>query len=74
MTAVRLEAAAARAGAEFVPVGDAFDGHEPCTPSSWVVPVPLVLLATEPRIAHPKPAGEAAMARRVQGHLKGPPA
>ncbi len=68
-----VQAAAGRAGVEFVPIGDAFDGHELCTASSWVVPVPLNPFAIGPQIAHPRPPGQAAMARRVQAYLEAGP-
>ena len=69
----RIQAAAGRAGVEFVPIGDAFDGHELCTASSWVVPVPLNPFAIGPQIAHPRPPGQAAMARRVAAYLEAAP-
>ena len=65
-----LAAAAGRAGAEFVPTGDAFDGHELCTASSWVFPVFLNPFSINPQQAHPRPPGQAAMARRVAAYLE----
>jgi lysophospholipase L1-like esterase len=68
-----IAAAAARAGVEFVSIGDAFDGHELCTPASWVYPVVLNPFRIDPRQAHPRPAGQAATARRVAAYLEPAP-
>jgi hypothetical protein len=66
--------AARRAGVEFVPTGDAFDGHELCTASSWVFPILLNPFSINPQQAHPRPPGQAAMAQRVRTYLEANPA
>lgn len=65
--------AARRAGVEFVPTGDAFDGHELCTASSWVFPIRLNPFSINPQQAHPRAPGQAAMAQRVRAYLDANP-
>jgi lysophospholipase L1-like esterase len=69
-----IAGAAARAGVEFVPIGDAFDGHELCTASSWMFPVLLNPFSINPQQAHPRAPGQAAIARRVSAYLEATPA
>lgn len=66
--------AAAQAGVEFVPLGDAFDGHELCTPTSWMFPVLLNPFSTNQQQAHPRAAGQAAIAARVRAYVETHPA
>lgn len=66
--------AARRAGVEFVPIGDAFDGHELCTASSWMFPIVLNPFSINPQQAHPRAPGQAAMARAVAAYLEASPA
>jgi lysophospholipase L1-like esterase len=69
-----IAGAAARAGVEFVSLGDAFDGHELCTRRSWLRPIVLdPLTPPDPQQAHPLPAGQAAMAARVGAYLEAAP-
>lgn len=69
-----IAGAAARAGAEFVPLGDPFDGHELCTRESWMYPVVLNPFSIDRQQAHPRAAGQAAMAGRVGAYLEATPA
>ena len=66
--------AARRAGVEFVPIGDAFDGHELCTASSWMFPIVLNPFSINPQQAHPRAAGQVAMAQTVTAYLEATPA
>ncbi len=66
-----IASAAQAAGVEHVATGDPFDGHELCTSSSWVFPIVFSLSNTQQ--AHPRPAGQAALAARVSAYLDANP-
>ena len=66
-------AAAQRAGVEFAPVAGALAGHELCAPVSWMFPILLNPLSTNPQQAHPRPLGQAAIARGVTAYLEANP-
>lgn len=64
-----IQAAAKDAGADFVSVNDALDGHELCTAKTWMNPI-------EPnpydrRAAHPTGPGQQAMANVVANYFTG---
>ena len=67
-----IASAAQAAGVEHVATGDPLDGHELCTPSSWVFPIVFSLSNTQQ--AHPRPPGQAALAARVRAYLEANPA
>lgn len=70
-----IETAARKAGVEFVSVRNVLDGHELCTPKSWVYPIndlgsgDLVTVAKDQQQAHPTRLGQEAIARAVKGYL-----
>lgn len=68
-----LRLAANEAQVEFVPMANAFAGHELCTSAPWSNPAPgkLQMLSHERNYPfHPNVAGHTAMATRVVNHLR----
>ncbi|NES28127.1 hypothetical protein GCE86_08735 [Micromonospora terminaliae] len=64
-----LRRAAASAGARFVLVADALNGHELCTADSWVFQVDPTIYRKDQRQGHPLWPGQRAIARAVAREL-----
>ena len=68
----RIKGAAERAGLHFVPVVDAFAGHEPCTSEEWVNGLEFDVLGEfgpSGRSFHPNQLGHRAYAEALLGYI-----